>query len=81
MRDGRVIKETLHNGAPSAMQAWYFNLRRPVFKDPRVREAITLCFDFEWTNKNVMYSLLQAGHVAFPEHRDGGARASRGRRS
>ena len=38
------------------MQAWYFNLRRPVFKDPRVREAITLCFDFEWTNKNVMYS-------------------------
>jgi microcin C transport system substrate-binding protein len=56
MRDGRVIKETLHNGAPSTMQAWYFNLRRPVFNDPRVREAITLCFDFEWTNKNVMYS-------------------------
>ena len=56
VRDGRVIKETLHSGAPSQMQAWYFNLRRPVFKDPRVREAITLCFDFEWTNKNVMYS-------------------------
>ncbi len=56
MHDGRVIKETLHSGAPSTMQAWYFNLRRPVFKDPRVREAITLAFDFEWTNKNVMYS-------------------------
>jgi microcin C transport system substrate-binding protein len=55
-RDGRVLKETLHSGAPSSMQAWYFNLRRPVFADPRVREAITLCFDFEWTNKNVMYS-------------------------
>ena len=55
-RDGRVIKETLHNGAPSGMQAWYFNLRRPVFKDARIREAITLCFDFEWVNKNVMYS-------------------------
>jgi microcin C transport system substrate-binding protein len=54
--DGRVIKETLHSGAPSSMQAWYFNLRRPVFKDPRIREAITLAFDFEWTNKNVMYS-------------------------
>jgi len=56
MHDGRVVKETLHSGAPSTMQAWYFNLRRPVFKDPRVREAITLAFDFEWTNKNVMYS-------------------------
>jgi microcin C transport system substrate-binding protein len=56
LREKRVIKETLHSGAPSSMQAWYFNLRRPVFHDPRIREAITLCFDFEWTNKNVMYS-------------------------
>ena len=56
IHDGRVIKETLHNGAPSQMQAWYFNLRRAVFKDPRIREAIALAFDFEWTNKNVMYS-------------------------
>ena len=56
VREKRVLKETLHSGAASQMQAWYFNLRKPVFKDPRVREAITLCFDFEWTNKNVMYS-------------------------
>jgi len=56
VREKRVVKETLHSGAASQMQAWYFNLRRPVFKDPRIREAITLCFDFEWTNKNVMYS-------------------------
>jgi len=56
VRDGRVIRETLHSGAASLMQAWYFNLRRPVFNDPRVREAITLCFDFEWTNRQVMYS-------------------------
>jgi microcin C transport system substrate-binding protein len=56
LKEGRVVKEVLHSGAASQMQAWYFNIRRPVFKDPRVREAITLCFDFEWTNKNVMYS-------------------------
>ena len=56
LNDGRVIREVLHSGAPSQMQAWYFNLRRPVFADPRIREAITLAFDFEWTNKNVMYS-------------------------
>jgi microcin C transport system substrate-binding protein len=54
-RDGRVKKETLHNGAPTGSQGWYFNTRREPFKDPRVREAIGLCFDFEWTNKNIMY--------------------------
>ena len=54
--DGRVVKETLHNGAPTPVQAWYLNTRRDQFKDPRVREAIGLAFDFEWTNKNVMYS-------------------------
>ena len=56
LKDGRVLKEILHSGAPSQMQAWYFNLRRPIFADPRIREAITLAFDFEWTNKNVMYA-------------------------
>jgi microcin C transport system substrate-binding protein len=54
--DGKVKKESLHNGAPTGSQGWYFNTRREPFKDPRVREALGLCFDFEWTNKNVMYS-------------------------
>jgi microcin C transport system substrate-binding protein len=54
--DGRVKKETLHNGAPTGSQGWYFNTRREQFKDPRVREALGLAFDFEWTNKNVMFS-------------------------
>ena len=56
VNDGRVKKEMLHNGAPTRTQGWYFNTRRDQFKDPRVREAIGLCFDFEWTNKNIMYS-------------------------
>jgi microcin C transport system substrate-binding protein len=58
-RDGRVKKEALHNGAPTGSQGWYFNTRREPFKDPRVREAIGLCFDFEWTNKNIMYGVYK----------------------
>jgi microcin C transport system substrate-binding protein len=54
--DGRVKKETLHNGAPTGSQGWYFNTRCEPFKDPRIREALGLAFDFEWTNKNVMFS-------------------------
>ena len=56
VNDGRIVKETLHNGAPTPVQGWYLNTRREQFKDPRVREAIGYAFDFEWTNKNVMYS-------------------------
>ncbi len=59
VRDGRVKKEEIHNGAPPATQGWYFNTRREQFKDPRVREAIGYCFDFEWTNKNIMYGLYK----------------------
>ena len=55
-REGRVKHEAIHTGAPSGSQAYYFNLRREQFADPRVREAIGLAFDFEWTNRNVKYS-------------------------
>ena len=59
-------KETLHDGAPSRTQGWYLNTRREQFKDPRVREAIGLAFDFEWTNKNVMYSAYKRIVSYFP---------------
>ncbi len=56
VRDGRVKKEELPNGAPTPSQGWYFNTRRQKFQDARVREALGLAFDFEWTNRNIMYS-------------------------
>ena len=65
LTEGKVIKGTLHNGAPTPVQAWFFNTRREAFKDPRVREAIGLCFDFEWTNKNVMFSSYKRIHSYF----------------
>jgi microcin C transport system substrate-binding protein len=65
-KDGRVKKETLHDGAPSRTQGWYLNTRREQFKDPRVREAIGLAFDFEWTNKNIMYSAYKRIVSFFP---------------
>ncbi|THD49165.1 MAG: ABC transporter substrate-binding protein [Bradyrhizobium sp.] len=55
-KEGRVKTETLHSGAPVGSQAYYMNMRREQFADPRVREAVGLAFDFEWTNKNVKYS-------------------------
>lgn len=55
IKDGRVKQRVVQNLAPSAIQGWFINTRRGQFKDPRVREAIGLAFDFPWTNKNLMY--------------------------
>ena len=55
VKDGRVKRETLPDQTPSGAQGWFINMRRDKFKDPRVREALTNAFDFEWTNKTIMY--------------------------
>ena len=54
-REGRVTREELPDENISGIQGWFFNTRRPAFKDGRVRQAIGLAFDFDWTNKNLMY--------------------------
>jgi len=50
VKDGRVIRAEIPHHTPSGMQGFGFNTRRPVFADPRVREALAYAFDFEWTN-------------------------------
>jgi len=55
IKDGRVKREILPDDTPSGAQGWFINTRRDRFKDPRVREALTDAFDFEWTNKTIMY--------------------------
>lgn len=53
VREGRLIKEEIPNGNPVGMQGFIFNLRKPVFQDVRVRKALSLLFDFQWTNKQL----------------------------
>ncbi|MBY0381909.1 MAG: extracellular solute-binding protein [Xanthobacteraceae bacterium] len=55
VQDGRVKRETLPDNTPSGAQGWFINTRRDQFKDVRIREALIYAFDFEWTNKNIMY--------------------------
>ncbi|MBS9719330.1 ABC transporter substrate-binding protein [Tianweitania sp. BSSL-BM11] len=55
INDGRVAKREFPSEKRPTMQAWAVNQRRNRFKDARVREAIGLCFDFEWTNRNLFY--------------------------
>jgi len=54
-KEGRVKRVELPNENIPGIQGWVFNTRRKVFADARVREAIGLCFDFEWSSHNLMY--------------------------
>ncbi len=54
-KDGRVKRAVIPDDTPSGAQGWFINTRRPQFKDRRLREALIDAFDFEWTNKNIMY--------------------------
>lgn len=53
MRDGRVIRDTIRQGTPKGIRGLVMNTRRAVFEDVRVREALGLLFDFEWTDRTL----------------------------
>ena len=57
IRAGKVKKEVLADETPSGTQGYFLNTRREQLKDPLVRQALDLAFDFEWTNRNLFYSL------------------------
>jgi microcin C transport system substrate-binding protein len=55
LKDGRVKRDVLPDQTPSGAQGWFINTRRAKFADRRLREALICAFDFEWTNKTIMY--------------------------
>jgi peptide/nickel transport system substrate-binding protein len=57
VRNGEVIRDTIKTGTPQPSEFLVFNTRRPVFSDSRVRQALTLLFDFEWINRNYFFGL------------------------
>ncbi|BCB07881.1 ABC transporter [Vreelandella venusta] len=54
-QDGLIKRITVPDVNPSMMQAFVFNLRKEKFQDPKVREALSLTFDFPWLNTNIFY--------------------------
>jgi microcin C transport system substrate-binding protein len=55
VRNGLVKAERFPHQMPSGMQGFAYNLRRPLFQDARVRQALAYAFDFEWSNRNLFY--------------------------
>lgn len=55
-REGKIILQSFRHQLPSTLQGFFFNTRKPIFADKRVREAIFYAFDFEWSNKNLFFN-------------------------
>ena len=64
-KDGRVKREVLPDDTPSGAQGWFINTRRNKLRDPKLREALIYAFDFEWTNKTLMYGSYTRTHSVF----------------
>ena len=64
-KDGRVKREVLPDDTPSGAQGWFMNTRKAYLADRRVREALILAFDFEWTSKTIMYDAYKRTHSVF----------------
>lgn len=67
LEQGIVLREELHDGTISSGQSFAINLRREKFQDVRLREALALMFNFEWTNQTLFYGLY-APNVSFWEN-------------
>mgnify|MGYP002628614750 CR=1 FL=1 len=65
VRDGELIKALIPQKTPQGMQAFVMNARRARFQDARVRQAIGLAFDFEWTNRNLFYEQYTRSYSYF----------------
>lgn len=63
--NGDLVKAELPNSNAQGQQGFYFNIRRPVFKDVRVRQAIGLALDYEWMNRQLFYNQYKRSYSYF----------------
>ena len=59
VQNGHIVKKSLPDGSPPTPSGIVFNLGKEVLKDKRVRQAIALAYNFEWTNESLQYGLFK----------------------
>lgn len=63
---GEVIRAEIDHQIPTQTQALFMNGRRPLFSDIRVRQALGMLFDFEWTNRALFYNAYERSESYYP---------------
>ena len=74
LKQGKVVRREFPSEKRPSMQATALNQRRERFRDPRVRKAIAMCFDFEWARRNLFYGSYERSQSCFErsDYRAGG---------
>ena len=57
-KHGDVVKDAIKSDQGFLYTGFFYNLRRPLFQDPVLREALAYAFDFKWMNKNLFYDFF-----------------------
>lgn len=66
VQDGRIVARAIPHERPERVRSLVFNTRRALFADPRIRQALSLMFDFDWLNKNLFYGAFKRIDSFFP---------------
>lgn len=66
LNNGQVQKEEIKHQIPSTTQGFFFNTRKTLFKNVKIRQALSLMFDFEWTNKTLFNQAYTRNQSHFP---------------
>ena len=73
IKDGRVKRDVIPDDTPSGAQGWFINTQAgEIPGNPKLREALGCAFDFEWTNKSIMYGSYRPNPFGVPELRHDG---------
>lgn len=67
VQKGWIKKELIPDGNPPTNVGFVFNLDRPKFADKRVREAVALAYNFEWSNESLQYGLFKQRESFFQD--------------
>ncbi|MGR3839057.1 MAG: extracellular solute-binding protein [Cognatishimia sp.] len=62
VENGHVKREAIPSQTPPRATGFIFNLQHEKFQDLRVREAVQLAFNFEWTSASLQYGLTSRRH-------------------
>ena len=65
VKAGKLIQREISHRANSGLQAFAFNLRKPIFQDIELRKAISYAFDFEWSNQTLFYQAYDRSYSFF----------------
>ena len=65
VQKGKIVARAFPHQMPAGMQGFVFNLRRPLFRDRRVREALAYAFDFDWVNRHLFHGAYRRTNSFF----------------